>query len=57
MQSYTSKLPVALAFLAGVTYAVDRPEVIDLPVGFRPEGITKGRDWTAYVGSLAGEGV
>lgn len=46
---------VSLALLAGVVFAVDRPEVIDLPMGFRPEGITKGRDWTAFVGSLAGE--
>lgn len=32
-----------------------KPDVIDLPTGFFPEGITNGEEWTAYVGSLAGE--
>lgn len=29
-----------------------RLDVIDLPLGFWPEGITNGEGWTAYVGSL-----
>lgn len=43
-----------LAVLAGAASAADRLEVIELPVGFQPESITFERDWTAFVGSLAG---
>lgn len=46
---------VAMLMLAGSASAEDRLEVIDLPVGFAPEGITIGRPWEAYVGSLVGE--
>lgn len=52
---YGSSLLVLL--LAGFTLsaAAERLEIVDLPMGFFPEGITIGRDWNAYVGSLAGE--
>ena len=32
-----------------------RLDLIDLPTGFFPEGITNGEGWTAYVGSLFSE--
>ncbi|CAM9723592.1 unnamed protein product [Ectocarpus sp. 8 AP-2014] len=32
--------------------ASSRLDVIDLPTGFFPEGITNGEGWTAFVGSL-----
>ena len=47
----------AVATLAGGSIAADRakpfPEVIQLPIGFRPEGIEVGRGTTFYVGSVA----
>lgn len=45
------------AFLLDFNYAAasSRLDVIDLPVGFAPEGITNGDEWTAYVGSIIGE--
>lgn len=39
----------------GCAAASSRLDVIDLPLGFSPEGITNGDEWTAYVGSLIGE--
>lgn len=49
------KLIVSLA-LIGLEAATSRVDVIDLPMGFFPEGITRGgEDWTAYVGSLNGK--
>lgn len=39
----------------GPANASSRLDVIDLPVGFRPEGITNGEEWIAYVGSLVSE--
>jgi hypothetical protein len=47
-------LPVAVS--GGAAQArriVPAPETIDLPAGFRPEGITSGPGFTFYVGSLA----
>lgn len=44
-----------LMLLAGAAAAVNRLEVIDLPLGFAPEGITIGHPWEAYVGSIFGE--
>lgn len=42
--------------LVGLEVATSRLDVIDLPMGFFPEGIARGgEDWTAYVGSLNGE--
>lgn len=37
------------AFL-GVAAASSRPDLIDLPVGFFPEGIALAEEWTVYVG-------
>lgn len=48
-------LVACLVFVALETVR-SRLDVIDLPIGFFPEGITRGDDeWTAYVGSLAGD--
>lgn len=44
-----------LAMLSGAVSAAERLEIIDLPVGFGPEGITFGPHWTAYVSSRFGE--
>lgn len=44
-----------LASLVTVASASSRLDVIDLPMGFFPEGITSGGGWTAFVGSLVGE--
>lgn len=46
---------VLLASLVTVASASSRLDVIDLPTGFFPEGITSGGGWTAFVGSLVGE--
>ncbi|CAN0371531.1 unnamed protein product [Pylaiella littoralis] len=43
-----SLMAIGLHFCASA-----RLDVIDLPLGFFPEGITNGEEWTAYVGSLA----
>ena len=49
-------LVACLVFVA-LEAVKSRLDVINLPVGFFPEGITRGDDeWTAYVGSLAGDG-
>lgn len=45
----------ASLLFVGAESGRSRPDVIELPVGFFPEGITLGKKWTAYVGSLAGE--
>lgn len=44
-----------LAILVTVASASSRLDVIDLPTGFSPEGITSGGGWIAFVGSLVGE--
>lgn len=36
-----------------VSAASSRLDIIDLPTGFFPEGITLAEEWTVYVGSLA----
>src|SRR5918993_3824037 len=47
-------LGVALSVpLAGAAQAQPFPDRLDLPAGFRPEGITIGAGATAYLGSLA----
>lgn len=47
---------VASLLLLGPDAVRSRLDVIDLPIGFFPEGITRGDDeWTAYVGSLEGD--
>lgn len=55
----TSGLLLLLASAAlNVVFFADassRLDVIDLPVGFRPEGITKGEEWDAFVGSTISE--
>lgn len=48
---------VAIALAAGgafsgVTAASSRLDVIDLPVGFSPEGIALAEEWTVYVSSV-----
>ncbi|CAM9164405.1 unnamed protein product, partial [Hapterophycus canaliculatus] len=46
-------LSASLAILGSAfVSASSRLDVIDLPNGFYPEGITNGEGWTAYVGSL-----
>lgn len=42
-----------LALAAGVE-AHTKPDVINLPQGFFPEGTANGRGWTIYVGSFGG---
>lgn len=44
---------LALAVAVGPASAAPFPTRIDLPGGWAPEGITAGRGFTAYVGSLA----
>lgn len=47
-----------LALLASLVIgpaASARLDVVDLPMGWKPEGITNGKGWTAYVGSLVGK--
>ena len=46
-------LGLVLALSAGVASAATFPDRIDLPNGWRPEGITSGTGTTVYVGSLA----
>lgn len=38
---------------SGATAASSRLDIIDLPVGFFPEGIALAEDWTVYVGSYS----
>ena len=49
----TLTLIMSLGFWTSAT-AQSFPEIIPLPDGFQPEGITLGNGHTAYVGSLAG---
>lgn len=48
-------LLLASVLIVGSASASSRLDVIDLPVGFFPEGITNGDGWIAYVGSLTSE--
>lgn len=48
---------LALPLAIGPVLAAPGPATIDLPAGWRPEGITAGRGLTAYVGSLADGGI
>lgn len=48
-------LLLASALIIASATASSRLDVIDLPLGFFPEGITNGDGWIAYVGSLASE--
>ena len=51
-------IATALVMGAGpVAAAAPFPDRIDLPSGWRPEGITAGAGTTVYVGSMAGGGV
>lgn len=43
---------VVLTIVATVVAATSRLDIIDLPVGFSPEGITLAEKWTVYVGSF-----
>lgn len=45
----------AIGSIPGATAKSSRLDVIDLPVGFFPEGIALAEEWTVYVGSLLGE--
>lgn len=42
-----------LALTASASGENDRPDLIELPIGFQPEGITAGEGSTFYTGSLA----
>jgi sugar lactone lactonase YvrE len=54
MLTVIAALAAILAVLAGGSSAQNAfPQVIQLPVGFRPEGIEVGRGTTFYVGSVA----
>lgn len=46
---------VVLAALLGVAFGSGDLDVINLPLGFQPEGIAFGRGWTGYVGSISGK--
>lgn len=43
---------VVLAIVATAVAASSRLDIIDLPLGFSPEGITLAEKWTVYVGSF-----
>ncbi|CAM9316699.1 unnamed protein product [Ascophyllum nodosum] len=43
---------ILICSLVGSAAATSRLDVVDLPMGFSPEGITNGDEWIAYVGSL-----
>ncbi|CAM9764608.1 unnamed protein product [Ectocarpus sp. 12 AP-2014] len=51
MRPFGVLLAASCAMIA--SEASSRLDVIDLPTGFSPEGITNGEGWTAYVGSLS----
>src|SRR5688572_11817275 len=57
LASIAAALAAVGTVLAGGSIAADTtepfPEVIQLPIGFRPEGIEVGRGTTFYVGSVA----
>lgn len=42
-----------LAIAASAVTASSRLDIIDLPTGFAPEGITLAEEWTVYVGSFS----
>ena len=46
---------LASLLLLGAAAGSSRLDVIQLPLGFAPEGITLGREWTAFVGSRVRE--
>lgn len=46
---------LASLLFVGAESSSSKPDVIQLPVGFFPEGITIAKKSTAYVGSLVGE--
>ena len=48
-------LVVTLWVAGHASAASSRLDVIELPVGFNPEGIMLGDGWTVYVGSQNGE--
>lgn len=43
---------IAGSAFSGMADASSRLDVIDLPVGFFPEGIALAEEWTVYVGSF-----
>lgn len=47
----------AIGSVPGAAAKSSRLDVINLPVGFMPEGIALAEAWTVYVGSLQGVGV
>eukprot|EP00752_Nemacystus_decipiens_P012928 g11442.t1 len=53
MMGFSGMLLLASVLIIGSANGSSRLDVIDLPLGFFPEGITNGDEWTAYVGSLA----
>ena len=58
MTSGTSGLLLLASAALSFVFSADassRLDVIDLPVGFRPEGITGGEEWDAFVGSTISE--
>jgi len=59
MRSMTALLALAITLVASPAVAIDQPfpDVIQLPNGFRPEGIAIGAGTTFYTGSLGGLGV
>jgi sugar lactone lactonase YvrE len=59
IRSFTASLALAITLVASPAAALERsfPDVIQLPDGFRPEGIAVGVDTTFYTGSLGGLGV
>lgn len=52
---FIGTLALAIGAVHGVAAKSSRLDVVDLPVGFFPEGIALAREWTFYVGSLLGE--
>ena len=59
MRSMTALLMLMISLIATPALAADPPfpDVIQLPDGFRPEGIAVGAGTTFYTGSLGGQGV
>lgn len=47
-------LGIVASFVIVGSEASSGLDVVDLPVGFMPEGITRGEDWTVYVGHRLG---
>lgn len=45
-------IAAAVGAFSGVAAASSRLDIIDLPVGFSPEGIALADEWTVYVGSI-----